>query len=242
MTRIAECLLSHRFVGAAFGALLFSSISFAEAPSTTIIGSAYSQETGELLYRETHTPLANKTYKVEYSEPNGQVFAEKTLDFSESDITPSFVQRNDRNGERIEVSQRVGNLNVVYQENSAAKEEKKAIKREQGMVVDAGFDAFVKQYWSPLMSGKSLDVEYLVPSKQTTFGFRFSRATCLEGTPAGAQCFSLAPISWLVKMAVDPIVVAYDPVNKALLRFTGRANICDVNGKYENVDIQYRHL
>lgn len=242
MTHTAEYVLPHRFTSAACCALLYSAMSFAETPSVTVVGSAYSLKTGELLYRETHTPLANKAYKVEYSEPNGQVFGEKTLDFSESNITPSFIQVNDRNGERIEVSQRVGNLNVMYQENSAAKEQKKAIKREQGMVVDAGFDAFVKQYWSPLVSGKQLDVEYLVPSKQTTFSFRFSQASCLEGTQAGAQCFSLAPVSWLVKMAVDPIIVAYDPVEKTLLRFTGRANICDVNGQYENVDIQYRHL
>ncbi|MCB5162552.1 hypothetical protein [Marinomonas algarum] len=223
-------------------ALISTPLHAAEASFSNIVGTAYSVKTGALLYRETHQPLTNDRYNVEYSEPDGQIFGQKRLDFSTSKVTPSFTQRNDRNGEFIEISQRVGNINVVYQENSEAGQDKKALKREEGMVIDAGFDGFVKQYWAPLTSGKKLDVAYLVPSKQATFDFRVSQADCVDSTAEGAQCFSLTPVSWLVKMAVDPIIVAYDPTNKRLLRFTGRANICDANGKYENVDIQYRYF
>jgi hypothetical protein len=231
-----------RFFIAALCAFFFSSFCLADTSFSKIVGSAYSVKTGALLYRETHEKLSDEAYNVEYSEPDGRVFGHKKLDFSQSKMTPSFSQVNERNGEKIGVTQSGGKLNIVYQENRAAKEEKASVKLAAGMIVDAGFDAFIKQYWDALEAGKNMDIEYLVPSKQTTFSFRFSKASCVEGTADGAQCFALTPVSWLVKLAVDPIVVAYDPADKRLLRFTGRANICDEQGKYQTVDIQYHYI
>ncbi|RBP79467.1 hypothetical protein [Marinomonas rhizomae] len=224
--------------------VIFSCRSFGAADDSfsQLVGSAYSVETGALLYRETHQQVSKDTYKVEYSEPNGRVFADKTIDFSKSRITPTFSQLNKRNGEKIDVTRRGDQLQIRYRENSNAKIEKNVLKLAPGMVVDAGFDAFVKQYWGSLISGKEMDIEYLVPSRQSTFSFRFSQITCVDGTKEGAMCFALKPVSWFVRMAVDPIVVAYDPSNKRLLRFTGRANICDEQGKYQTVDIQYHYI
>lgn len=223
-------------------AALSSSFSFADDAFSKLVGSAYSIETGALLYRETHQKISKDIYKVEYSEPDGRVFANKTIDFSKSPITPSFSQLNKRNGEKIDVIQSGNKLQISYQENSNEKVEKDTVALAQGMVVDAGFDAFVKQYWDTLISGKEMDIEYLVPSRQSTFSFRFSQITCVDGTKEGAMCFALKPVSWFVRMAVDPIVVAYDPVDKRLLRFTGRTNICDEQGKYLTADIQYHYM
>jgi len=227
---------------ATFFAFLCSSVAMADTASLNIVGTAYSVKTGTLLYRETHQKINENDYKVEYSEPDGRIFGHKIIDFSQSAMTPSFSQRNERNGESIEVEQSNGNVISTYQESSTAKKETGSVKLAAGMVVDAGFDAFIKQYWDALVAGKKMQVDYLVPSKLTTFAFQFSQAACVEGTEDGAQCFSFIPVSWLVKLAVDPIVVAYDPIKKNLLRFTGRANICDVQGKYENVDIHYHYF
>lgn len=242
------CLPQKRSFVTLFFSLLLSAYSLADTPASSnanfskIVGSAYSLKTGDLLYRETHQMLDDNSHKVEYSEPDGRVFANKTLDFSQSRITPSFSQVNERNGETIDVKQVKDRLEVNYVENRTAQSEVGSIPLVAGIVVDAGFDGFVKQYWDTLKTGKQMDIEYLVPSQQTTFSFRVAKAECLDGTQDGAMCFALSPISWFVKMAVDPIVVAYDPLDKRLLRFTGRANICDENGKYQSVDIQYHYF
>ncbi|QUX97508.1 hypothetical protein C0J08_19820 [Marinomonas sp. CT5] len=235
-------LFPKRYFMVAVLAFLFSSSSMAEEGFSKLVGSAYSVETGTLLYRETHQKVSEDIYKVEYSEPDGQIFANKTLDFSKSRITPSFSQVNERNGEKISVTQSGDLLKISYQENNTAKVEKDSVKLVAGMVVDAGFDAFVKQYWNTLITGKEMDIEYLVPSRQTTYSFRVSQITCVDGTKEGAMCFALKPVSWFVRLALDPIVVAYDPADKRLLRFTGRANICDEQGKYQTVDIQYHYM
>ncbi|ETX09596.1 hypothetical protein MUS1_06635 [Marinomonas ushuaiensis DSM 15871] len=209
---------------------------------SNIVGSAYSLKTGSLLYRETYKEISDVLHEVEYAEPDGNVFGRKTIDFSQSRVAPSFTQINERNGEDIQVTQEGGDFVVSYKGNTAFKQKTERLKVDAGMVIDAGFDGFIKQYWSVLESGKKLDVDYLVPSEQDTFGFRVSRTACIDGTKNDAMCFSLSPISWVVKLAVDPIVVAYDTVEKKLLRFTGRGNIANTKGKYESVDIQYRYF
>jgi hypothetical protein len=235
-----RCLKERGFVAVA--ALLLSATSMADTTNYNVVGSAYSLKTGDLLYRETHKRVTNTLHEVEYSEPDGTVFSHKTVDLSESLITPSFQQINERNGEEISVKQEGRRVLVKYKESTSSRSESDRLNVASGMVIDAGFDGFIRQYWSVLESGKKLDVEYLVPSKLTTFGFRFSRAECISGTKQNALCFSLSPTSWVVKLAVDPIVVAYDRADKTLLRFTGRANISNVEGKYESVDIQYQPL
>lgn len=240
--------IKRRFAGiTVLFSLLISSINLANAADSNtvgseIVGSAYSLKTGSLLYRETHKKINDLLHQVEYAEPDSNVFGRKTIDFSQSLIAPSFRQINERNGEEIYVRQEGDNLIVTYKENLTSKQELERLKVDAGMIIDAGFDHFIKQYWTVLDSGKKLDVNYLVPSEQTTFRFRFSRAECIDGTQSDATCFSLSPISWVVKLAVDPIIVAYSTAEKKLLRFTGRGNIANSTGKYESVDIQYRYF
>lgn len=225
-----------------FSTLLCGSINSVYAVDNIIIGNAYSLKTGSLLYRETHKEISDALHKVEYLEPDGKVFGRKTIDFSQSLIAPSLTQLNERNGEEIYVRQENSDFVVRYKESSSSKPTSKRVKININIIIDAGFDGFIKRSWSVLESGKKLDVDYLVPSKQTTFRFRFSRAACVTGTKTDAVCFSLSPVSWVVKLAVDPIIVAYDESEKKLIRFTGRGNVANTKGKYENVDIQYRYL
>lgn len=235
--------LKRLFIMKAMLSILFlGSNSFAHATDYHVVGSAYSLKTGALLYREAYQKINDALHEVEYSEPDGTVFGRKTIDFSQSLIVPSFSQSNDRNGEEIYVRQEGGNVVVNYKGNTTSKQKSERLELGVNMVADAGFDGFIKQYWSVLVSGETLDVEYLVPSRQTTFRFRFSRALCIDGTNNDAICFSLSPLSWAVKLAVDPIIVAYDTTEKTLLRFTGRGNIASAKGKYEIVDIQYRYF
>ncbi|MBJ7538017.1 hypothetical protein [Marinomonas transparens] len=239
-------LLSRRYRVAVFlSALVMFSVSqfsMAALDFSKVVGSAYSVKTGELLYRETHQSLSPMEHTVEYSEPDGQVFGHKKIDWSRSLITPDFSQINGRNGEQIVVEQVGDQFKIEYQENLKSKWVTGTEDLVPGMVVDAGFDGFIKKYWAALDSNTQMDIEYLVPTQQATFSFYVKKTVCLDGTVQGATCFALIPASWVVRLAVDPITVAYDSNTHQLLRFTGRANICDIKGKYQNVDILYHYL
>ena len=117
----------------------------------------------------------------------------------------------------------------------------KRFTRSDQLIVDAGFDQYVKQHWSQLTNDAPLEIDYLVPSQTTTVSFSVSQTECLPNTAAQAVCFSIAPKSWWVSIAVDPLTVAYDPDTRHLLRFTGRGNIANAAGDYLSVDIHYQY-
>lgn len=229
-------LLFTLFLGATF-----SQIASAQENFQKVVGSAYSVKSGALLYRETHTVSANGTHKVEYSEPDGLVFGHKVIDDSHSKIAPSFTQTNMRNGEEIKVNSGAKTIVVDYKKDRSSERKEADISYEPGMVIDAGFNAFVREYWQSLENDTKMKIQFVVPSRQSTVGFTVSRSLCKPDTKKGAECFVLTPNSWVVKMLVDPILLAYDSDTKQLLRFTGRANIADKNGDYQAVDIQYHY-
>ncbi|MEO9653596.1 hypothetical protein [Marinomonas sp.] len=206
-----------------------------------VIGSAYDVKTKALLYTEHHQAKTSHNYGIVYKDPKGQVFATKTIDFSESSITPSFQQTNDRLGEKISVQPLEVGFEVTYQQDRKSPQQQKQLGANSAMVIDAGFDGVIKQRWQALTLGEAVDVDFLAPTELRTFRFRFKQTDCLEDTALGATCFSLSPRSWLVKLAVSPIIVAYNS-EQQLIRFTGRSNICDESGKYHTADIHYQYL
>ena len=223
--------------------LVFSSVvSASSQPSQEVIGKAYDLDSGDLLYVERHRYLANKTHEVRYFDPDGKPFARKVLDYSVSENAPSFEQRNDLRGEWIKVTDDGDELLLKYQEKTGETVFDKRFDLSDDLLVDAGFDRYVKNNWQALNAGSSdMSIEYLVPSKLTTVGFNVSKVDCLPETPKGAVCFAIAPQSWWISLAVDPIIVAYDVSSRNLLRFNGRGNIASAQGKYQSVDIRYEY-
>ena len=212
-----------------------------EVSAAQIIGYAYDVKSKDLLYTEHHQVKTPQDYDIVYKDPKGAVFATKSIDFSRSRITPSFQQTNELLGEQITVRPLEAGFEVAYQPDGESPQQQEQLAANPAMVIDAGFDGMIKQHWQTLTLGEAVDVDFLAPTELRTFRFRFKQADCLAGSAQDATCFSLSPRSWLVKLAVAPIIVAYNP-EQQLIRFTGRSNICDESGKYHTADIHYQYF
>lgn len=209
---------------------------------TIVIGEAYDIRSNQLLYVEKHRYLSANQHEVKYYNPEGELFAEKSLSYGRYEQAPAFEQTNQLRGEWIKVSDQGDYLKVEYREKSDSIVFDKRIKVSDHLLVDAGFDRYVKMHWDSLVSlQQTREIEYLVPSRMTTVGFEVARVNCLSGTREGAICFAISPTSWFVSLAVDPITVAYDLESRNLLRFNGRGNIVSDSGKYQSVDIHYQY-
>ena len=132
------------------GLLLFA-LSAPLAAADTIgqtVGSAYDLESDELLYRETHCVSEdNLAREVIYQDAEGKLIARKELDYSSGATTPSFVQQNFYSGEFIEVAfgQGVVSMAVVDADSGEAlKSAEEKPSQDLPVVIDAGFDAFVR--------------------------------------------------------------------------------------------------
>lgn len=199
---------------------LFSLTPGVLASETRAVGSAFDKASGEFLYRELHRCLIDEEYcSVEYRDNAGKLLASKTLDYRGKPYQPSLVVKDYRFGSEVSVGP----------------------PNDDALVVDAGFDNFVRSRWEVLNSGGSVQFDFLVPGRDTPIAMRADRDN-REDCDAGALCIQVGLDSWLLARFVDPILLTYASDDRLLLRYDGPGNLASRDGSMPNVVIYYEHL
>jgi len=208
------------------------------------IGEAYDLKSNELLYRETHCVSSDTAAReVIYRNHEGRLLARKLLDYSSGATTPSFVQHNLYSRELIEVALKDDNLTMTVQEIGNP-EPKKALSTQTDeklpVVIDAGFDVFVRDHWETLVAGDKKYFLFPFAERSSLVELRIGPTSCSYDNETD-QCFRLDLSNWFLRMLVAPIELGYDVESKRLARYRGLSNIGDENGNGQVVDIQYRY-
>ena len=183
-----------------------------------VVGEARSMKDGELRYREYHHCSEDRSNcEVLYKDTEGALFARKRIDYSQSMSSPSLVVEDLREGRTVRI-------------NGGGDEE---------LVVDAGFDNYVRQRWSELSSGETVRFPFLVVGRDSPLTMKASvdeEETCA----ADELCLSVTLDAWLLSMLVQPIQLVYDS-ERRLLQYRGVSNIRDAEGKSQDVRIDYTY-
>ena len=206
------------------------------------IGEAYDLNNDEFLYREVYCVNGEPDeVEVVYRNQSDNVIAHKTLDYRSGPVTPSFVQNNLYSGEVIEVRLRDDEVSMTVIDAVTA-EPKKASAEPAGdklpVVIDAGFDEFVRQNWDALLTGEKKRFLFPFAEREKLLELRIRSASCSYPSDTD-QCFRLELSNWFFRMLVAPIELGYDPVQRRLLRYRGLSNIGDGKGNGSVVDIRY---
>lgn len=182
-----------------------------------VIGEAYDQRDGLISYRELHFCTADALRcSIQYQNPDGKLIARKDLDYRNAPNAP-------------EVS--VHDIRMSQRQTITAQDEK-------GLVVDAGFDNFVRSQWDALLTGESVKFRFLVVGRSKPFTMRAQRDDS-RSCSQDELCLTVALDSWLLGMLADPIDLTYSLTERRLKRFQGVSNIRSASGEALNVDIQY---
>lgn len=214
----------------------------ADAAVVHTIGTAYDLRSEKPLYSEAHCAGDSSLEReVIYRDTGERLLAHKTLDYRTGQATPSYVQRNFYAGESVGVAlledtleMTIGDLNGVGETFSVQ------IESEQPLVIDAGFDAFIRENWDALIADQRLRFEFPFAAREDLFALRISASPCSYDT-ATDQCFRLELDNWLLRALLDPIELGYDASLKRLARYRGLSNIGDSTGEGQVVDIRYRY-
>ncbi len=197
-------------------------------------GRAIDPETSALLYIETHKVIINDdgnylSANVTYSDPYGEVFAEKTLDYVKSSLTPDMMFYDKRSEERITVSLNTGDsknkakdayFHVLIESKHKRKESKVKLD-EPLIVVDAGFDRLIESKWQTLKKDNELDFTFLAITRVQLINFE-----AIQKAVSEASVFvELHPRNFFINILVEPILLEYDSKTKRLLSFEGLTNI-----------------
>ena len=206
------------------------------------VGLAYDLKTDELLYSETHCVSEDSVKReVLYKDAEGKLMASKLVDYSSGVTTPSFVQHNLYSSEFIEVGFEQGMVSMAIIDADSREILKSAQaqpSQKLPIVIDAGFDSFVRQHWDSLEAGESHEFQFPLADRETLVELRIQTLGCSYLSQTD-QCFRLDVANWLLRILVKPIELGYDKEARRLTRFRGLSNIGDANGNGLVVDIKY---
>lgn len=225
---------------ALFTLLIIVTLNTAQAEVRERIGYAYDKQTGEFLYSETHReviengrPLRNS---VAYKDNQGNIFAEKFIDFRKSLVMPDFHLVNKENGHVEGARGRENRLTVHFRQLSDASVQEVSVAMPSNGIIDAGFDRFIEQNWTPLVNGEVLEREFLIPSQLEFYTFAIEKAQIER---SGERVFQLGIKSVFLQLFVRPVLVYYDAQTRSLLRYEGVSNIRNRNGENFDVRIEF---
>lgn len=235
-----------------------------------IIGVVRDRKNSEFLYCEYHVfekmagsnEMTKKT-NVEYRAPDQTLIATKSIDYSPSLVRPNVVQKDLRNNElrstlNSTVNDSVNNSNdnsitngdknlavkVSYREPNSEEVKSAVIDLKDTLVIDAGFDEAVKQYWYTLTRGEKLIIDFLSPVHLRTFKLTVKQSnkdSCYKESydKKTQACFLIRPSNMVLNLFVKPLALIYDLEAKRLLRFKGDVNVTNAQGDTQNAVIQY---
>jgi hypothetical protein len=230
--------------GVLCAAALASAVGAAPTGDTyeTYSGTATSARSGEFLYRENHV-LQYHGGRIEgrvvlYTCRDGAPFARKTVSYVDS-LSPDFLLEDVSNGMREGVRTEGNVRQVFFRGDSVAPEKSDAIPRVNGMVVDSGFEAFVRTNWLRLMDGRSLGMNFLVPSRLQEMSFKVEhlRSDHTDGIPVEVFRLKLSGVLGWVAPSID---VYYGARDHDLIRYVGLSDLRDPSHDNFNANIDFQ--
>jgi hypothetical protein len=209
-------------------------------------GYAYAAGDRRLLYRETHwlyTEDGVEHRLVVYTCPNGEPFVRKHVDTAPGAATPDVDLFDARVGYREGVRTRDGRREVFAQSDARSAERRAALPLQlpPNAVIDAGFDAFVREHWDTLSRAGVSPVPFLVPSELRYLDFSARLLRDQQADGGDIRWFRLSLASWY-GFALPHIDVAYDKQTHELREYSGLSNIRDGDGRNLSVTIQFPPL
>ena len=208
--------------------LVLTSLRAPEISTDNYTGYAYG--TDRLVYTEEFTDHLVDGQLVEtltdYFDPQHKKIAKRTLDFRKSKFAPDFQTEDLRSG-YLEGSEMIGTQVRLFNRRSrSAKVDEKIMSIPQPIVVDGGFNQFMKANWSALENGEIVTFHFAIPARLDYFTLR---AMKVESDDKEMKV-RVEPGKALLRLLATPIDVRYSKNTRRILSYEGQSNISDENG------------
>jgi hypothetical protein len=226
---------------------------------TRAIGEAWSRDGSELFYREYHYAEDDDfdmPTRVLYLRENGELFAEKSIDYRVSATAPAISFTDFRSGTHISAEHGSGRdpgyIRVAFTADADSDTQNRNMQLADRLIIDAGFDVFIREHWDTLTDGNRMTAPFLVPSRMDTVrvgitGSDTADCSALNNSPLHTEdtiaCFTVRPAGILrvVGWLTEPIRLAYSQDSQRLLMFDGVSNIPDDDGEGRHVVLVYTY-
>ncbi len=225
----------------------FSLIALPAAASETLVFSGTASDTdGGHLYQEEHSVTGScvdghwrpEKHSVDYLRHDGRgPFATKALTYKASPLRPEVNFHQPDFSERLVIHHDGDETLKVEWTMSDQPAKRWRVPLKDQLVVDAGFDHFIRANWRALTDGDAVGFSVLAPTRGESYDF------VAEPAPdklAGADySFRIRPAGMLMRVLVDPIRLGYRD-DGFLSHYAGLGNIRRNQDENHVVSIRYR--
>jgi hypothetical protein len=207
-------------------------------------GTATAPHSAEMLYGE-HDVLHYRDGRladrvVLYTCRDGRPFARKTAAYGDP-LAPDFSMEDFSTGMREGVRSRAGQREVFFRRVEVDREKSGPLPGIPGLVVDTGFDQFIRANWQQLVAGQEMEIHFLVPSRLEAMSFQVQRlrADTVDGIPTEVFRLKLTGVLGWVLPGID---VSYSAEAHVLMRYDGLSDLRDAAGDNFPASITFRSL
>lgn len=198
----------------------------------------------EVLYQERHQVTGScqggrwqpDEQQVEYRREGRPPFATKILSYQGSLLRPEVDFRQPGFDEELVIQADDSELSVEWGMGNG-EAERWRIPVTGNLVVDAGFDHFVRANWDALTDGDSVGFSILAPTRGETYDFVAEPAP--ESLEGADHSFQIRPEGLVMRMLVDPIRLGYNNAG-FLTHYAGLGNIRRNSDENHVVAIRYQ--
>lgn len=205
--------------------------------SGAALGEAYTVDDAQLLYTESHQ-WSGSMHTIEYRKPDGALIASSQIDFSHGEFSPAYTEHY-VDSSRSEGVRWLGQQLILFdgvRETVAAYHEP--------LTINTGFYHFIRRNWDVLISGKVLDFEFAMPSRQSVLKLRIYRINPGQSNWHGGDAnwiyFRVDSRYLWLRGLVPSLTAAFDSQQR-LVWYRGIANVRDDNGDIPQVSVHYRY-
>lgn len=195
---------------------------------------SYDIKTGEYLYSENHEEYyINGVHQysiIRYRDPNEKEFARKRIEFKKGRSQPDFILEDFRTGYFDKVLMLDYHATEFLLEHRRSKEkpiQRKVIQVDGGVVVDGGFDYFIRDNFSMVTSGDIIKGYFVLANRLDYFQCRVWKSKDLIYNGREAVELYLAPENFFLRQLADKLIVIYDKKSRRLLEYRGISNLQD---------------
>lgn len=211
-------------------------------------GEVFARDSGDLVYTEYHQQQGScddgrfriKEHQVRYKDPQGDLFAEKTLNYQQSSQRPSYTIEDKRYNESMQVKNNDDRRLDIRWKTPEGDEKTFDPRVKSNGVIDAGFEALAQDNWDALVNkGEKIRIDFLASTRGKFYDFEVSK-TDVPGKLTGDHAFCISSRGWLTRWFVDEIIVGYDE-QRRLTDYIGLTNIRKHADKDENYDAHIKY-
>jgi hypothetical protein len=211
--------------------------------SLLVNGTARDLKTHEVAYYEYHS-INRKHHTVRYTAADGQTIATKRIDYTHGYNTPLY-NLYDLRHDLHTGNEWQGDHFSIYRYQTGNTPDRKKILPYNSIVIDAGFDHYVREHWQKLQSGEAVPFDFFVADPLIKLNMKLLAVQPFQSLIKKSNprfCyFKAVSRNRLIGWAVPEIHLAYDCGQRLLQFYHGPSNITDKNNHSQQVIIHYQY-